>query len=198
MMLTEMPVRKPVITECETNRVYRPSRASPAPSMRSPAISVSSVIAPARCAGATEDRADPAARAAALVVVTTIRRVLEVRPPATRPAALAYSPLTGLTPASRPEAMPSGTLPMAPGTPANISPNKVERSGSRLRQALSLTHTCRPSTASADADPGPRYGRKPAVDAGRAGDDERRTATTARKPGITPSRSPVTRPGRRR
>lgn len=49
------------------------------------------------------------------MVVTTISRVLENRPPAIGPTKLAYKPWIGLTPASTLAAMPSGTLPMAPG-----------------------------------------------------------------------------------
>ena len=64
-------------------------------------------------------RNDPAANAEAVVVVITISRVLlEESPPATGPAKLAYNPNTGLTPASTAEAIPSGTLPIAPGRPA--------------------------------------------------------------------------------
>jgi len=44
--------------------------------------------------------------------------VLEPNPPINGPTALAYRPDTGLTPARTPEAIPSGTLLMAPLNPA--------------------------------------------------------------------------------
>ena len=88
-MLTATPVRNPIITECETNRVYRPSRSSPATTISTPAIRVSRNRAAGRWSAGTAATADPAASAAALVVVITIRRVLAVRPPAVGPAKLA-------------------------------------------------------------------------------------------------------------
>ena len=68
---------------------------------------------------AARHRVQPArASAAAVVVVITIIWVLDVSPPANGPAKLAYSPCTGFTPTSTAEAMPSGTLLIAPGNPA--------------------------------------------------------------------------------
>ena len=58
----------------------------PATSMNAPARAVSSNSASARSAGSTPARADPAARAAALVVVITIRWVPAENPPAIGPA----------------------------------------------------------------------------------------------------------------
>ena len=81
MMLTATPVRKPVITDCETKRVYRPSRKMPASSIAIPATIVSRNSAPGRSAELTPDSADPAASAAAPVVVTTMRWVLLDTPP---------------------------------------------------------------------------------------------------------------------
>ena len=80
------PVRKPSITESETNRVYLPSRRTPAASIAAPARIVSRKSASARSAAGTSAIADPAASAAAEVVVITISFVLEVRPPLTGPA----------------------------------------------------------------------------------------------------------------
>jgi hypothetical protein len=47
--------------------------------------------------------------------------LFDVSPPATGPNPLAYSPYTGLTPASTLDAMPPGTLLIAPGRPASTS-----------------------------------------------------------------------------
>ena len=130
-MLAATPVRKPIITECDTNRTYRPRRRIEATTIRAPANSVSSRRAALRSWAGTPASTEPAAKAAALVVVTTIRRVLEKRPPAIGPTRLAYNPWIGLTPASTLAAMPSGTLPMAPGTPATASERRV-RASTRL------------------------------------------------------------------
>jgi hypothetical protein len=94
-----------------------------------PAISVRRKSAPGRSAGLNPSTAEPAASAAALVVVMAISFVLALSPPATGPAKLAYSPCTGLTPVSTLAAMPSGTLPIAPGSPASASCFSVERRG---------------------------------------------------------------------
>ena len=72
---------------------------------------------------------DPAASAPALVVAMTISRVLVPSPPATGPAKLAYRPATGLTPASTPDAIPSGTLLTAFGMPATMSAFRNRRRG---------------------------------------------------------------------
>jgi hypothetical protein len=72
---------------------------------------------------------EPAASAAAVVVVTTISRVLTASPPPIGPAMLAYSPYTGFTPTSTADAIPSGTLAIAPGTPATASCRNVAGSG---------------------------------------------------------------------
>src|SRR5580658_3966528 len=117
-MLTEIPVKNPIITEYDTNRVYRPSPASPAATSTTPAISASSSSASGRWASGTPRSAEPAASDAADVVVITISRVLEVSPPATGPAKPAYRPCTGLTPTRTAAAIPSGTLLIAPGRPA--------------------------------------------------------------------------------
>ena len=42
---------------------------------------------------------------------------------------LAYSPYTGFTPTSTPDAIPSGTLAIAPGTPATASRRSAPGSG---------------------------------------------------------------------
>ena len=47
---------------------------------------------PARSASSTPDSVEPAASAAALVVVMTISRVFDVNPPAIGPKPLAYRP----------------------------------------------------------------------------------------------------------
>ena len=91
-MLAATPVRKPIITECGTNLVQRPSLASPARTISAPAISVSRKRARPRVSAGTSCTADPAARAAALVVVMTISLLLEVRPPPSGPKMLAYRP----------------------------------------------------------------------------------------------------------
>jgi hypothetical protein len=60
--------------------------------MTAPATNVSITIAGSRSAAGRPPTAEPAASAAALVVVMTMRRVLEVNPPAIGPAKLAYRP----------------------------------------------------------------------------------------------------------
>jgi hypothetical protein len=72
---------------------------------------------------------EPAVSAAALVVVITIILVLVVKPPAIRPTMLAYRPWTGLTPASTPLAMPSGTAAIALGIAASRSRLRSARRG---------------------------------------------------------------------
>ncbi len=57
--------------------------------MSTPARMVRRKSASVRSAGSKPCRADPAASAAALVVVMTINRVLELRPPKIGPAKLA-------------------------------------------------------------------------------------------------------------
>jgi hypothetical protein len=86
---------------------------------------VSAVSAPGRSAELIPESAEPAASAAALVVVTSISCVLVVRPPAIGPAIDAYRPCTGLTPTSTLAAMPSGTPAIAQGTAANRSARTV-------------------------------------------------------------------------
>jgi hypothetical protein len=88
-MFTATPVRKPIITENETNRVNRPRRRRPAASITAPASTVSMNSASGRSAALKPSTADPAASAAAVVVVITISRVLAVSPPAIGPAKLA-------------------------------------------------------------------------------------------------------------
>ena len=92
MMLTAMPVRNPIITECDTKRVYRPSQNTPAATIATPAKMVRRNSASARSASGIPDSVEPAARAAALVVVMTINRVFDVNPPAIGPKPLAYRP----------------------------------------------------------------------------------------------------------
>jgi hypothetical protein len=70
-----------------------------------------------------------AASAAAVVVVTTISRVLTAGPSPIGPAMLAYDPYKGLTPTSKAQAIPSGTLAIAPGTPATASWRSLPGSG---------------------------------------------------------------------
>ena len=108
-----------------------------------PAIKVSQTTASERRSSGTEATAEPAVRAAALVVVITIILVLAVKPPATRPTKLAYRPWTGLTPASTPFAMPSGTAAMALG---------IAAAKSRLRSARrGLTSLAQPRTLATSA-----------------------------------------------
>ena len=97
--------------------------------MAAPAMRVSQSIASERSSPWKGAMADPAASAAALVVVITMSRVELVRPPATGPAKEAYRPWAGLTPARTLAAMPSGTLEMAPGRPATRSARKCLRRG---------------------------------------------------------------------
>jgi hypothetical protein len=103
----------------------------PATIMSTPASAVSRNSASGRSAAVSGPTADPAASAAVVVVVVviTISRVLDASPPPIGPAMLAYRPYTGFTPTSTAEAMPSGTLPIAPGTPVTASRHKVSRSG---------------------------------------------------------------------
>jgi hypothetical protein len=88
-MFAATPVRKPVITECDTNRAYRPRRARPAAAIRRPAMSVSRKRAAGRSSAENPATAEPAASAAADVVVITMSRVPLVSPPTVRPATLA-------------------------------------------------------------------------------------------------------------
>src|SRR3984885_778504 len=124
-----MPVRNPIITEYDTNRVYRPTPASPPATRTTPTRRASSNSASGRWSAGTPCSAEPAASAAAEVVVITIRRVLELRPPAIGPAKAAYRPCTGLTPTRSAAAIPSGTLLIAPGSPAVRSARRYRRSG---------------------------------------------------------------------
>src|SRR6201989_1818628 len=128
-MLTETPVRNPIITEYETNLVERPRRRIPAATRTMPARITSSDTACGRWSAGTFCSAEPAARAAADVVVITIIRVLELSPPTMGPAKPAYRPCTGLTPARTAAAIPSGTLLIAPGRPATRSARRLARSG---------------------------------------------------------------------
>ena len=89
MMFVATPVRNPVITDTETNRVKRPSLKMPAAIMNAPASTASTNNASERCYEAIELSVDPAASADAVVVVMTIRRVLAARPPPIGPAMLA-------------------------------------------------------------------------------------------------------------
>src|SRR5215207_1849715 len=97
--------------------------------MATPAMIVTRTRAWGRSAGSTPPRADPAASAAAEVVVITMSRVLDVSPPATGPAKLAYGPWIGLTPTRTAAAIPSGTLLIARGRPATRSARRFRRSG---------------------------------------------------------------------
>ena len=85
MIFAPIPDRNPTMTECGTKRVYRPSRATPAAIIRIPAMRVSRNSARDRSASGTAATAEPVASADALVVVMTMSRVLEERPPATGP-----------------------------------------------------------------------------------------------------------------
>ena len=105
----------------------------PAATSAAPAMIATSGTAAGRCAAGTSRSAEPAASAEADVVVITISRVLAVSPPMIGPAKLAYRPWTGLTPAKMAAAMPSGTLPTAPGTPASRSRTRCRRCGATER-----------------------------------------------------------------
>src|SRR5689334_21312832 len=108
--------------------------------MATPASTVSMTRAWSRWSAGTEASAEPAASDAAVVVVTTIIRVLEVSPPPSGPATYAYSPYAGLTPTSVALAIPSGTLLIAPGSPATRSARRSARRGRTDRaQDRSLT-----------------------------------------------------------
>lgn len=109
----------------------RPQRSTPARIIITPARADSTNSASGRSALEKLPIAEPAASAAAVVVVTTISRMLTASPPPIGPAMLAYSPYTGLTPTSTAEAIPSGTLAIAPGTPATASCRKVPAGGRR-------------------------------------------------------------------
>src|SRR5688500_12207431 len=101
--------------------------------MATPASRVSRKSDPGRSSSGTPSSAEPAARAAAVVVEITIRRVLVASPPTAGPARLADRPYTGFTPASTLDAMPSGTLATAPGRPARASPRSSVRLGRTSR-----------------------------------------------------------------
>lgn len=77
------------MTEWGTNLVDRPSRNIAAAIIRAPAITVSRNSACGRRSSGVEATAEPAASAAALVVVMTISLLLEVSPPPTGPKMLA-------------------------------------------------------------------------------------------------------------
>jgi len=64
-MFTEIPVRNPIITEYDTNRVCRPRRTSPVATSTAPAISAISTTARGRWSAGTLCSADPAASEAA-------------------------------------------------------------------------------------------------------------------------------------
>src|SRR5215213_7254532 len=97
-----------------------------------PAMTVTRNSADGRSAGGTDATALPPASAAALVVAINIRRVLAVAPPTIGPTALAYSPWIGLMAARTLAAMPSGTLPIAPGNPAIASERSRRHEGRRI------------------------------------------------------------------
>src|SRR4051812_32265094 len=97
--------------------------------MTRPATRVSQTTAAERRSAGVAANADPAASAAALVGVTTMSHVLDVRPPPIGPAKLAYRPCTGLTPASTLVAMPLGRPLRAPARPASRSPLRSARWG---------------------------------------------------------------------
>src|SRR3954453_1438743 len=105
--------------------------------MNAAAIRVSRDKALDRLASGTAATAEPAARAGALVVVMTINRLLDVRPPPIGPKMLAYRPCTGFTPARTPAAIPSGTPLIAPGRPATRSLRTAPRSGATDRSQRS-------------------------------------------------------------
>jgi hypothetical protein len=128
-MLTEIPVKNPIITEYDTNRVYRPRPASPAATSAAPRHqrhqqqrlrALGLRHAPQRRARRQRSRRrgrdhdQPGARG---------------QPPAIGPAKLAYRPRTGSTPTRTAAAIPSGTLPIAPGSPATRSARRDRRSG---------------------------------------------------------------------
>jgi hypothetical protein len=93
MMVTATPLKNPVSTDTETNRVKRPQRNTPATIIITPARVDSMNSASGRSALEKPPKAEPAASAAAVVVVvTTISRVLTASPPPMGPAMLAYSP----------------------------------------------------------------------------------------------------------
>ena len=91
-MFTATPLRNPVSTDTETNRVKRPQRNTPATTIITPASADSTNRASGRSAPEKAPNVEPAASAAAVVVVTTINRVLTATPPPIGPAMLAYSP----------------------------------------------------------------------------------------------------------
>src|SRR5262249_32387819 len=105
----------------------------------------------------TPASADPAASAAAVVVVMTISRVLAVSPPVIGPAMAAYRPWIGFTPTSTAEAIPSGTFEIAPGTPAMTSWRRVARGGAsrRRRAAVACRREEAPGMPPTLGSPGP-------------------------------------------
>src|SRR4051794_13562654 len=153
MMLAAIPVRNPIITECDTNLVKRPSRISPAAIITTPVRTVNKNNAAGRSAAGTLTRVEPAASAAALDVLTIISRVLVVKPPASGPAKFAYRPYIGLTPASTAAAMPLGIQPTALVRPAIASARRWRRSGRR-----DLTH--RPAAPAGPLSRRPRFSRR--------------------------------------
>src|SRR6478609_4613855 len=91
-MLTPTPVRKPSMTDLDTNRTYRPRCSRPAASITRPVRTVRVINARSRSAGANPSSAEAAANEAVVVVVTTINLVLVLSPPPILPANDAYRP----------------------------------------------------------------------------------------------------------
>jgi len=130
------PVRKPVITECDTKCVRRPSRKQTGADLketdkddeqkegRRPLVLADLIEAAPRC------------ECGALVVVTTISEdAVRSRRPAVRSRSRTNHEW-GSPPATTAAAMPSGTLPIAPMIPATVSFLSVApRRGTRVESS---------------------------------------------------------------
>ena len=84
-----MPPRNPTMTECDTNEVNRPSRATPAPTWNIPMSRMTRKSVSVRACPWRSPRVPDTAMAAALVVVTIMSCDETVRPPRIGPTMLA-------------------------------------------------------------------------------------------------------------
>ena len=175
--ISPTPNMNPPITEADTNRI----------SLANPRRVASSMNAPARMVRVARVRigsAGPAfitsavVTAAAEVVATTITVVDCSSPPAAGPANDAYSPAIGLAPASTAVAIPSGTDPIAPASPAMVSRPQGTFAISRAPGYWRIMATRRSASVSAISSPDrsrvtrlmvPVNGNAPVYSSGAAG-----------------------------
>ena len=129
-MLTATPVRKPIITECGTNRVKRPSRRMPAATISTPARSGQQeqcLRTPFR--GHDPRQRRPGGQRGGAGRGDDHQPAARGQPAADRPRDARVEPVHRVHPGQHAAAIPSGTLPIAPGMPATASRPSVRRSG---------------------------------------------------------------------